>query len=81
MKKRYIHTYVGIGEHGYKWDRVEGPFDGVLEALKVLVEKHGPEWVDENIEWLATGNADGNIAWVTDTLGYCITTDAHNEES
>lgn len=78
MRKRYIHTYVGIGEHGYKWDHVEGAFDGFLEALKVLIGKHGPEWVDEQILNLAAGNADGTIAWVTDDLGYCITTDMSN---
>lgn len=76
MQKRYIHTYRGVGEHGYRHVGVSKGFDGFLEALKVLVEKHGPEWVDENILNLAAGNADGTISWVTDILGYCITTDA-----
>ena len=68
MKPRYIHVFVGVGDH------VLGAFDGFLETVKVLVEKHSADWVDEQIEFLATGNSDGNIAWVTDVLGYCITT-------
>ena len=73
MQKRYIHTYVGVGEHGYKWLSVEGAYDGYKAAIQRLIETHGEEWVDENYENLVLGASEGTIAWFTDVLGYSIT--------
>ena len=77
MKQRWIHVYVGEGEHGYHHLGVFGPFDGMLDALKELVTRHGNDFVDEQIEWLVTGSMSGEIAWVTDVLGYSIERTPH----
>ena len=60
-------------EHGYHHERVEGPYDGIMAALKDLSDRHGPEWVDEEFPFLSAGELDGTIAWFSDDLGYSIT--------
>jgi hypothetical protein len=84
VKKRYIHVYVGTddnGGNGYRWKEASGAYDGFVEALKELARIHGEEWVDEHYQDIVASSADGTIAWVTDVLGYCITTSLDHDHS
>lgn len=76
MRERWIAYHNGVGEHSFVETHREGPFAGMLAALRHLEETQGPEWVDANASFLVCSEEDGSIAWVDDDRGISIHTDA-----